>query len=254
MSAREVVALGETFRRREGELHDAGVALDEVMAMRPGVEPILLRVEAEGGAPGEAALVAGDWLCDVDGAAPRRVPYIASDARSEPAVRGARWIDAWERGEDARRLLRLAADVGVDRRLIVSAACACARTVTDVIPRGDLRASTDRVVSAAESWARGEATAGSVDAARQWCRGVDAGEPISAAAATAIASATWAAGAVSRDPGDAAATCADYAASAYSSAYFRSSGPSKRRQLAHLAWLVRSKVPTVEVLRGAVKG
>ena len=54
-SAREVIAAGEAFRRWGREIHDPGVALDELTSLEPR-EPTVLRVAVGAGRPRSAPL------------------------------------------------------------------------------------------------------------------------------------------------------------------------------------------------------
>lgn len=163
MSARAAVASGSEFAPRDGELHDAGVALDEIASLDPGPEPVILRVSAEGGSEAERGLVAGDWLCR-GGSAPLRIPaarWLHSAASmawssSRPA------IDAWESCENAAWMLYAAADVGVDRRALVLAACACCELSAQAVS-GATAGAWRSALDAAASWAQGS---GDVDGAR----------------------------------------------------------------------------------------
>lgn len=60
---------------------------------------------------------------------------------------------AWAECPRGDWMLWLASRMGVDRRLLVLAACDCARVV---LPRGDAR--PRHAIETAEAWARGEAT------------------------------------------------------------------------------------------------
>ena len=158
-SAREVVAAGESFRPWGREFHDAGVALDELTSLEPR-EPTVLRVARGAGRPrsGPWARVVGDWLLE-PGEAPRRLPRPSweYDAEARGWSTAREWPEAWEPCEDARWMLHAAASVGVDRCLVVLAACACARTSLRYVPEGEARPL--RAIETAEAWARGEATA-----------------------------------------------------------------------------------------------
>ena len=165
-SAREVVAAGEAFRPWGREFHDPGVALDELTSLEPR-EPTVLRVAVGAGRPrsGPWARVVGDWLLE-PGEAPRRLPRPSweYDAEARGWSTAREWPEAWEPCEDARWMLHAAASVGVDRRLVVLAACACARTSLRYVPEGEARPL--RAIETAEAWARGKATAGQVRTAR----------------------------------------------------------------------------------------
>ena len=186
-SAREVVAAGEAFRPWGREFHDPGVALDELTSLEPR-EPTVLRVAVGAGRPrsGPWSSVAGDWLFE-PGKAPRRLPRpswsYSTEARGWSSAR--EWLEAWEVCDDARWMLHAAASVAVDRRIVVLAACACARTALRHVPEDEARPL--RAIETAEAWARGEATAVQARAAS-----LDAND--AAAAAYAAANAAYAAG------------------------------------------------------------
>ncbi len=63
---------------------------------------------------------------------------------------------AWKDCERGDWLLWLAAEAGVDRRLIVEAACRCAEAVIGLLPEGEERPL--RAIETARAWIRGEAT------------------------------------------------------------------------------------------------
>ena len=105
--------------------------------------------------------------------------------------------EAWVACERADWLLWYAGKRGVDRRLLVRAACACARTVLPYVPVGEDR--PHRAIEMAERWCDGRATL----------------QEVSAAAADAADAAAYAAA----DAADAAADAADAAAyAAYANA------------------------------------
>ena len=109
---------------------------------------------------------------------------------SHPSLRGAcsearDWLDslppettpeqAWALCPRGDWLLWLAERAGVDRRKLTSAACACARLVSDLMPPESARA-----LSVVEAWCRGEASEDELRAAEAW-------------AAWAASAAAWAA-------------------------------------------------------------
>ena len=67
---------------------------------------------------------------------------------------------AWETCERGDWLLWLAGRIGVDRRLLVRAACACARLALPHVPAGDDR--PRHAIETAEAWVRGDASLGEV--------------------------------------------------------------------------------------------
>lgn len=122
MSAREVVAAGSPFAARDGEFTDLGVAEDELMSLRAGAEPMVVRVAVTGGTAKQRLRLGGDWLCDSDGGEPERVPQ-AQWTSPEEARRWARkrtWLDAWEACRDPSWMLYNACASGLDTRLAVA--------------------------------------------------------------------------------------------------------------------------------------
>jgi hypothetical protein len=115
---------------------------------------------------------------------------------------------AWETCERGDWLLWIAAKLNVDRKKIVLAACACARTALKYVPAGEDRPRI--AIEMAEAWTRGEATIdqarAAADAAYAAYAAADA-----AYAAYAAADAARAAYAAARAAAD-AAFAADHAA------------------------------------------
>lgn len=216
---------------------DPDVALDEILSLTGNAEPAVLRVVATGGSARGRAKLAGDWLCAADGGSPRRLPFAAwkYGRESEAWSSGRTWLDAWEECEDARWMLHAAVTIGVDRRLVVLAACACARTALRFAPEDEHR--PRRAIETAEAWARGKATE----------------QDLRDAAVSAYASASAAAEA------DGAAYAAAYAAEAaagtYAAAYAAEAAASYNEDrssgLRDMSNIVREKVPTLAVLRAA---
>lgn len=66
------------------------------------------------------------------------------------------YYSAWRACHRGDWLLWIAAMLEVDRRLVVRAACACARTALVHVPDGELRPL--HAIETAEAWCRGEAT------------------------------------------------------------------------------------------------
>lgn len=69
------------------------------------------------------------------------------------------WTDL-DRGDE---MLHVAVEAGVDRRLVVLAACDCARLALRFVANGEER--PRKAIEAAEAWARGETKIEKVDAA-----------------------------------------------------------------------------------------
>jgi len=124
---------------------------------------------------------------------------------------------AWRACERGDWLLWIAARLGVDRRLVVRAACACARTALVHVPEGEHRPL--RAIETAEAWCDGRATIAEVRAAYAAASRAAATTASRAAAAASRAAATTAsraaAAAANAAATTAAANVADYAASAY---------------------------------------
>lgn len=236
LSAREVVAFGEGFRRSGEELHDAGVALDWIADLRPRGEPVVLRAVARGGSRAERSSVEGDWLCEPDGSPPRRLPRPdwRFSAESEAWSRQRELIDAWEGCAFASWMLRGCGDAGVDARLITLAACDCARLSLASLPQGEVRPGL--AIEAARAWAEGQASRYEVRGAG-FAAAAAAGE-LDSEAAIHAAEAAYATAAVA------------YAADAAHSAAL-SVGPGATAD--SMADVVRSRVTTLAVLRAAAR-
>jgi hypothetical protein len=143
------------------------------------------------------------------------------DARAWAAGRAAT-EDSWLACERGDWLLWIAARLGVDRRLVVLAACDCARLSLHWIPDGEHRPRL--AVEAAERWARGEAEIEEVRAAAY----AAACAADAAAAADACAYAAYAA--------DACAYAADAACVA-------AAADARAATLRTCADLVRARIP-----------
>ena len=153
---------------------------------------------------------------------------------------------AWAECERADFMLWYAAK-RCDRKAVVLAACACARTALKYIPEGEERPRL--AIETAEAWTRGEATIEQVRAAADaaYAYAYDA-----AAAAYAYASAAAASAAADdRAYGDAArdaAAAAAYAdAAAAYAAYASYAADNRDKALAEMADIVRGII-TVEML------
>ena len=258
MSARAVVATGQPFAPRGDAFADADVARDEISSLRTHAEPLLLRVEADGGSAAERGSVEGDWLCDSDGSEPRRLPaprWARGDAAKAWAyddaarawARARTWFEAWEECEDARWMMHAAASVQVERRLIVLAACSMAESVSRNVRPGDQR--PRQAIMAAVAWASGKLGARGVRAAS-----IEAMAAREAALYErpdvyfAAASAEAACRIVSADPADLVILVGSVAHSvAVSASDMTVAG--ERAVLRELADRARRHIPTVDVLR-----
>ena len=135
---------------------------------------------------------------------------------------------AWKTCKRGDWMLWLAARSGVDRKVLVLAACACARTALKHVTKGEERPRV--AIETAERWARGEATIEEVRAA---------------AAAAAAASAS------------AATTAYAYAASAatvydavYAAVYAAAAAAERTKSLSHSAGLVRKHITAAMIEEG----
>ena len=260
MSARAVVARGQPFAPRGVPFADAGVAFDEISSLRPHAEPMVLRVTATGGKATERGSVAGDWLCEADGSAPRRVsrPLWGYNTISEAWSRVLTWLDAWERCEDASWMLHAAVRARVDHRLVAAGVCACARTALYLAPEGEMRPAL--AVLAADRWAHGDGPAQAMVATAEAVARAPGGAAHVAVITAAFASGRGLLGAhhVPTDAAYAAASVAELGAT-YRSLRERSVFPPSSTSdltataLREMADLVRENVPTIAVLR-AVTG
>ena len=185
--------------------------------------------------------------------------WLAGERRRRPAEGGATLRDRWDACDRGDWLLWLAARVGVDRRLVVRAAVACAREALPIYERarpGDTRVRT--CLDVAEAWTRGEAT---IEQVREASRGAylaadaayayaDAAYAAYADAAYAYADAAYAAYAAAAY---AAYADAAYAAYAYADAYAAAHAAAHAAHAASLAKsarIVRGIIPLSDVERG----
>ena len=91
----------------------------------------------------------------------------------------------WE-GDDADAAAMLRRCERVDRRRLVLAVCACARTVLDGVPKWEDRPRV--AVETAERWARGEATSDEVQRAREDAWNVAVVAAVASSSASSVAS------------------------------------------------------------------
>ena len=133
--------------------------------------------------------------------------------------------EAWTACERADWLLWYAGKRGVDRKILVRAACACARTVLPYVPVGEDR--PHRAIEMAERWCNGRATivevraaanaaaAANADAANANADAANAASAANAAAYAAYAAYAAAAAANAASAANAAANAANAANAAY---------------------------------------
>ena len=140
---------------------------------------------------------------------------------------------AWATCERGDRMLWIAAQLAIDRKLIVLAACKCARLTIHLIEEGEKRPII--AIETAEAWTRGEATLSDVRSAAE-----------AAHAAAYDAKAAYAAYAASYAGACAAeASYAAYAAKAANAAYasYAAGAAARKQTLKTCADLVRETIP-----------
>ena len=146
--------------------------------------------------------------------------------------------DAWDACERADWLLWYAARRGADRKAIVLAACACARTALPHIPPGEDRPRI--AIETTEAWARGDATLADVRAAANAAAYAAAYADAAAYAAYAANAAAYAAAYADAYAAAAAAYAAD--ATAHAATAAATYAAAHRTMCA----LVRSLIPCPE--------
>ena len=151
-------------------------------------------------------------------------------AESQPSAE-----TAWRQCPRGDWLLWIAARIGIDRKLLARAACACARTALPHVAAGEERPRI--AIEMAEAWARGEAT---LEDVHRRARGALAAWQ-TADAAYAAAAAVFAADAADAADADAAVFAA-YAAvfAAYAAA---DAAAARSASLARYADIVREIIP-----------
>jgi hypothetical protein len=168
-----------------------------------------------------------------------RVSMACEEARKW--ARGKTLRQAWAQCPRADWMLWLAGRVGVDRRQLVLAACACAETALMHVKPGEDR--PRKAIETARAWCRGEATIEGVRAA--------ADAAAAYAAYAAYADAAYAAYAAYADAADAA--YAAYAAYAAAAAYaaddaaYADAAYAKKKALRSMAALVRAEIPVAAI-------
>ena len=114
---------------------------------------------------------------------------------------------AWETCKRGDWLLWIASKLDIDRKKLVLAACACARTALKYVPVGEDRPRI--AIETAEAWTRGEAT---IEQVRTAAYAADAACAAADAAYAAAAHAAYTAAYAAAHAAYAAAACAAYAA------------------------------------------
>ena len=176
-----------------------------------------------------------------------------------PCGEAAEWLNdrspkqAWLECERGDWLLWAAAKIGVDRKLVVLAACRCARDALQFVPDGEPRPL--KAIEIAEAWARGEATPIAATRASA-ARAAAAADAAYAAYAAADAAAAYAAAAAAAAYAAAAyaAYAAAYAAAAYAgdAAAAAAYGATRTQRLLAYADWVRETMPWAEVAKAIV--
>jgi len=133
-------------------------------------------------------------------------------------------------------MLWLAANAGVDRKLLVAAACLCAETALTFVPAGEERPA--RAIATARAWVRGEASISEVRNAVDAAYAAHAAAAHAAHAAAADAAYAAAAAAATATAAYAAATATATATAAYA---------TRKEALADCATLVRSVISAEQV-------
>ena len=155
--------------------------------------------------------------------------HACSEARDWSA--GKTLEQAWAECPRGDWMLWLAGHLDIDRKVLVRAACACARLALPFVPADETRPL--KAIEAAEAWTRGEATIEDVRAAR--VARVARAAALAAAAACAAAEAAWACAAAE------AAWAVAYAAVCAAAEAAR--GAALASKLAECADIVRKHVP-----------
>jgi hypothetical protein len=158
--------------------------------------------------------------------------YACGEARRWVAKSKGTPAQLWKKCQRADWMLWLAAQVGVDRKLLVLAACDCAETAPK---HKDVPAAVE-AVRVARAWCEGKATIDEVRNARDkaW-RAAAAADAAAAYAAAADAADAYAAADAAADAADAADAAYAADAAAYAAAYAKA--------LASMATIVRKRIP-----------
>jgi len=151
---------------------------------------------------------------------------------------GARELEsAWNECERGDWMLWIAAKAGIDRKLVVLAACDCAETALQYVPEGEDRPRI--AIETARRWAAGECELSEV---RRAADAADAADAAAAAAATYAAAADAAAATYA-----AAAAAAAYAAAAYAAAYAAAAAYGRHTTRKLCAEIVRKTIPFADL-------
>jgi len=153
---------------------------------------------------------------------------------------------AWAECPRGDWLLWLAGRAGVERKVVVLAACACARLALKHVRPGEERPL--RAVETAEAWARGDASV-SLEDVRKAARAADAAAAyaFAAFAAAYAAYAAFAAADAAYAAADAAYAAADAAYAADAADAAADAADAARTTLAECADIVRAHIPVALV-------
>ena len=165
MRARAVAAFRGEFTDSGWEFHDVGVALDEIAALRPASDPIVLRVTSEPDSEPAAwaASVLGEWLCEADGSEPKRLGSVMLPGSDWVWWLGPSPLSGWEGCDEPILPLRIALAAGVDHKKIASAVGSRMRLWTSFNDPSNRRCR--RAIRLVESWTQGKSDADGVIAA-----------------------------------------------------------------------------------------
>ena len=242
----------ESFRGRwlslNEEFSDRDVALDFVRHIQPTHGPTVARCLASGRGRAQMMAVEGDWLCDdlpgsfgANVKIPQATWGISSQSRLWAA--GLPLLDAWESCANGGWMAYLVAELNVDRGMIVAAVCACVREAIRLVPEPDAVAL--RAVEVAEAMARGEVGPREGYAAARRALDRSRSPGVSGAGRRTLTAASFAA--LVYSPDMPLSNAASGAIGDAAEALHRSG------QEIDMADIVRSKVPTVAVLRAAAR-
>jgi hypothetical protein len=146
---------------------------------------------------------------------------------------------AWAVCPDAGWLLWLAGKLGVERRAIVFAACACAELALEFVPAGEDR--PRRCIEVTRAWCRGEASISEVHEARSAADAAASASDASASDAASSASDAASDAAAAASASDAAAAASGAAAAASGASAYAADARTAMR--ARCAAAVRRELP-----------
>ncbi len=165
-------------------------------------------------------------------------------------ARGKNLAAAWKKCLRGDWLLWLAAKAGIDRRLVVEAACRCAESVVGLVPAGEERPTA--AIAAARAWIQGDATLEEVRAAAYAAdaayAAADANANAAYAARAAAYAAVYAADANAANAAyDADADAADAADAAAAAAHAADDADARKEVQRACADLVRQVITAADV-------